>query len=321
MAENKIYPWAQTPDANALSDADYASAMATNGAYANGVKSGQASSRQANKTWRQGTSVAAGLAQFLVDNLSVDVTDANVPATFSSRITNAIIMLGQISNFNQSFATAIGGYKKYAIVSDGSGNYWSSTADQNTTVPGASGSKWQNLFSGYATQSWSSSQFVGRGASVYDFTPLQLGVNKTSKQIWTSYTDDSGNTKYAFAQVAGDYSAFATGWGANGYIEIPTAQGWKLVQQWVQFQGVTGTGGNVGGAYETEDIFVRWPLGMGNLLNIVGLSVKDVGDVGMNEKVWYMDNATSTGGSFRLACNKAGVTMTGSALIIGSISV
>lgn len=55
MAQNKILPWAQTPDANALSDADYSSAMATNGAYANGVKSGQASSHQANKTWRQAT--------------------------------------------------------------------------------------------------------------------------------------------------------------------------------------------------------------------------------------------------------------------------
>lgn len=59
---------------------------------------------------------------------------------------------------------------------------------------------------GYATQTWSSSQFVGRGASVYDFTPLQLGVNKASGQVWTSYTDASGNIKYAFSQPAGDYA-------------------------------------------------------------------------------------------------------------------
>lgn len=62
---------------------------------------------------------------------------------------------------------------------------------------------------GYATQAWSSNQFVGRGASAYDFTPLQLGVNKTSGQIWTSYTDGSGNIKYAFSQVAGDYATNA----------------------------------------------------------------------------------------------------------------
>lgn len=206
MAQNKILPWAQTPAANALSDADYASAIATNGAYADGVKSGQASSKQANKTWRQATAPGSGLGQFLVDNLDVDVTDADTPATFSSRIANAVLKLSQISPFNQSWATAMGGYRKYAIVSDGSGNYWSSTADQNVTIPGMIGAKWQSLFNGYATQAWSSSQFVGRGASIYDYTPLQLGVNKASGQVWTSYTDDSGNLKYAFSQPAGDYA-------------------------------------------------------------------------------------------------------------------
>lgn len=314
MAQNKILPWAQTSTANALSDADYASDMATNGSYVDGVKSGQASSQQANKTWRQGTSVAAGLAQFLVDNLAVDVTDADVPATFSSRITNAIIMLGQISNFNQSFATAIGGYKKYAIVSDSSGNYWSSTADQNTTVPGASGSKWQNLLSGYATQSWSNSAFVknnnGNSGGIVSADMDASGVPAFL----------SGDGVWYQVRLKGDYSEFSAGWGINGYIEIPTAGNWKMVQQWVQFQGITGTGGNLNGAYETEDIFVSWPLGMGNLLRIAGLSVEDVGGVGMNEKVWAMVNPTATGGAFRLACNESGVTMTGSALIIGSIA-
>ena len=150
MAQNKILPWAQTPAANALSDADYASAIATNGAYADGVKSGQASSKQANKTWRQATAPGSGLGQFLVDNLGVDVTDADTPATFSSRIANAVLKLSQISPFNQSWATSTGGYRKYTIVSDGSGNYWSSTADQNVTIPGDIGAKWQSLFGGVA---------------------------------------------------------------------------------------------------------------------------------------------------------------------------
>ena len=206
MAENKILPWAQTGTANVLSDADYASDVASGGLYGDGVKTGQASSKQANKTWRQATAPGSGLGQFLVDNLSVDVTDADTPATFSTRIANAVLKLAQISPFNQSWATATGGYRKYAIVSDSSGNYWVSTADANTTVPGAVGAKWKSLFDGYATQAWSSSQFVGRGASVYDFTPLQLGVNKTSGQVWTSYTDASGNVKYAFSQPAGDYA-------------------------------------------------------------------------------------------------------------------
>ena len=154
MATNKILPWAQTGTANVLSDDAYAADVATGGLYGDGVKTGQASSQQANKTWRQATAPGSGLAQFLVDNLSVDVTDADTPATFSSRIANAILKLAQISPFNQSFAAAIGGYRKYAIVSDSSGNFWVSTADQNVTVPGDSGAKWQSLFNGYATQSW-----------------------------------------------------------------------------------------------------------------------------------------------------------------------
>lgn len=160
MATNKILPWAQTGTANVLSDDAYAADVATGGLYGDGVKTGQASSQQANKTWRQATAPGSGLGQFLVDNLSVDVTDSDTPATFSSRIANAILKLAQISPFNQSWAVATGGYRKYAIVSDSSGDYWSSTADQNTTVPGASGTKWQSLFNGYATEAWANGQFL-----------------------------------------------------------------------------------------------------------------------------------------------------------------
>lgn len=62
--------------------------------------------------------------------------------------------------YDSSFATAIGGYPKNAMVSDSSGNFWVSTADQNTTVPGAGGANWQSLFNGYATQAWANGQFL-----------------------------------------------------------------------------------------------------------------------------------------------------------------
>lgn len=160
MAENKIIPWAQTGTANVLSDDAYASDVAKGGLYVDGVKTGQASSQQANKTWRQATAPGSGLGQFLVDNLSVDVTDADTPSTFSTRIANAVLKLAQISPFNQSWATATGGYRKYAIVSDSSGNFWVSTADQNVTVPGTSSAKWQGLLDGYATEAWANEQFL-----------------------------------------------------------------------------------------------------------------------------------------------------------------
>ena len=52
------------------------------------------------------------------------------------------------------------------------------------------------------------SRYVGRGVSASDFTPLQLGVNKASKQLWVSYDDGTG-VKYAFAQQSGDYATNA----------------------------------------------------------------------------------------------------------------
>lgn len=163
MAENKIIPWAQTGTANVLSDDAYASDVAKGGLYGDGVKTGQASSQQANKTWRQATAPGSGLSQFLVDNLSVDVTDSDTPDTFSTRIANAVLKLAQVSPFNQSWATSTGGYRKYAIVSDSSGNFWVSTADQNTNVPGDDSAKWQSLFDGYATQTWANGRFQPAG--------------------------------------------------------------------------------------------------------------------------------------------------------------
>ena len=206
MADNKILPWAAGSDPNVMSDTDYAAALAAGGTYANGVESGQASSAQANKTWKQSAAVSSGVAQFLTDNLSVDVTDADTAATFSGRIANAVLKLSQISPFNSSFATATGGYKKYAIVSDSSGNFWVSTADSNLTTPGAGGASWQSLFNGYATESWASDTFVGKAEGDQDYSPLQAGVNKTSGEIWLSYLNSSGSVEYAFAQIAGDYA-------------------------------------------------------------------------------------------------------------------
>lgn len=202
MAQNKILPWAQTSTANALSDADYAADVANGGSYADGVKSGQASSKQANKTWRQATAPASGLGQFLVDNLSVDVTDADTPATFSTRIANAVLKLAQISPFNQSWAAATGGYRKYAIVSDSSGNFWVSTADQNTTTPGADGTKWQSLFDGYATQSWANTAFVKNNAGTQGgIVALDLDSDGSGRAAFQRNDGSWGSL-----QPAGDYA-------------------------------------------------------------------------------------------------------------------
>lgn len=62
--------------------------------------------------------------------------------------------------YSASFAAAIGGYPKYALVSDSSGNFWVSTADDNTTVPGATGANWKSLFDGYITKPQSDARYL-----------------------------------------------------------------------------------------------------------------------------------------------------------------
>ena len=158
MVKNNIYPWAQGINANVLTDEEYVDSLSTNGIYENGVKSGIASSSQINKTLRQATVPASGLSQFIVDTLDIDVNDNDSINIFSDRITNSILKLAQINPFNQSFANAIGGYRKYAIVSGDNNNFWVSTKDNNLTTPGNVNSDWVNLFD--SAIKWANSEFL-----------------------------------------------------------------------------------------------------------------------------------------------------------------
>lgn len=64
-------------------------------------------------------------------------------------ILNAITALlqqycaGMVPVYDASFASSVGGYPNGAVVQDGSGVQWVSTADNNTTTPGASGANWR----------------------------------------------------------------------------------------------------------------------------------------------------------------------------------
>lgn len=59
---------------------------------------------------------------------------------------------------------------------------------------------------GYATQAWSDGRYIQKASGPNDYTPIQGGVNKSTGNMWFSYTDASGNVKYAFSQPAGDYA-------------------------------------------------------------------------------------------------------------------
>ncbi|ARW48165.1 hypothetical protein [Acetobacter pasteurianus] len=65
------------------------------------------------------------------------------------------LQAGNIPKWTQDFANAIGGYPSGALAADPStvGVFWVSTADDNTTQPGANGASWQSLFTGYVKKS------------------------------------------------------------------------------------------------------------------------------------------------------------------------
>lgn len=94
MATNDFKPFAIGSGANVLSQADY-EALA---ALASGFLSGKASSAQVNKALRQGTFVASCLAQFVSNELSINIQDngdangflANLISALNSR-SNAVI--------------------------------------------------------------------------------------------------------------------------------------------------------------------------------------------------------------------------------------
>lgn len=80
-----------------------------------------------------------------------------------NRISRAIQILqaGYLGPFDATFAAAIGGYPAGAIVSGSvAGTFWVSTADANTTVPGATGANWKSLFDGYSTQSVADKRYL-----------------------------------------------------------------------------------------------------------------------------------------------------------------
>ena len=194
MVKNNIYPWAQGINANVLTDEEYANSLSTNGVYENGVKSGIASSAQINKTLRQATVPASGLSQFLVNTLNIDVNDNDDIKIFSDRITNSILKLAQINPFNQSFANAIGGYRKYAIVSGDNNNFWVSTKDNNLTIPGNVNSDWVNLFD--SAIKWANSEFLRLKSDYHQTVESDVRIKGTFCVEDKNIIIDRGNRDY-----------------------------------------------------------------------------------------------------------------------------
>lgn len=88
MATNKILPFADTAAAgDTLTDAQYASDSRRNSGHVRGI----ASKELANKSTKQAAAVAAGVGQFVADNQTEDVTDADTPVGLAAKIKAALL--------------------------------------------------------------------------------------------------------------------------------------------------------------------------------------------------------------------------------------
>lgn len=102
-------PFAAAGGANVTAQATYIAEATT----ATGFVSGRASSADANKAWRQGTFIAAGLANFVADELNINVADDGNLSVFVSNLQNAITAVANaalsgfatVSFVNTNFAT------------------------------------------------------------------------------------------------------------------------------------------------------------------------------------------------------------------------
>lgn len=87
MAENQILPFAvQDTGTNLLTQAEYAADAQRLAGHQPGV----ARSKLENKALRQVSTMAAGLAQFIADGQSEDVTDSKTPAGIAALLSSAL---------------------------------------------------------------------------------------------------------------------------------------------------------------------------------------------------------------------------------------
>lgn len=185
--------------------------------------------------------------------------------------------------YNASFASAIGGYPKYALVSDSSGNFWVSTVDQNTTTPGETDAFWNSLFSGYATESWANGKFQPLGDYVKTlpsdgtYAPvLTIQHKNTDGTLAVRYEEDGSG--FAYFQPAGDYAIKAD---LSDKLKVPGATSPWIQSTVASFNSSDGANGTVialGTAYQNRCLFA-FGNDVGNGAHSFGTEIIDAGHV------------------------------------------
>lgn len=86
MAKNEFLPFGTAANANVLSNAAYQALPARVAGFGSGV----AKSEELNSAWRQGSTMAAVLGQFIADKTGQDVLDDGDLPLLSSNFKNAL---------------------------------------------------------------------------------------------------------------------------------------------------------------------------------------------------------------------------------------
>lgn len=109
MATNDFLPFAGGAGANALPQADYAALAARTSGFGSGILL----SENLNKALRQGSIMAAVLAQFIADNSGDNVVDDGTTATIESSLVSALTALWTSSFTGSNQSLGSGGYQKF----------------------------------------------------------------------------------------------------------------------------------------------------------------------------------------------------------------
>ena len=208
MAQNDFIGFASSGNANIMSQADYAVA-AEQGA---GVQPGMASSKLANKIWRQGANMAAALGRIAaargydaLDNGDLNALQSSIDDTISVGTFNRIYFSQTSGNYT---APRTGVYR---ITLKGGGGGGGGRVASNYATGGGGGEGGTLIFYATLTQGQSYSYTIGAGGAG--------GSNDASASSGTNggSTKFNGNA-YSISGGTGGYSdSNSNGGGQGGY--------------------------------------------------------------------------------------------------------